>query len=103
MFFWDGILNHRVSRTGLQVVLEKVRVMLTLLPPTSVQEIRGFLGCVGYYRRLIDGYAKKAIPLSELLTLVEKNSDQINTKVLIFFVDLDMLISVLLNTKVLIF
>ena len=38
-----------------------------------------------------------------MLPLVEKNSDQINTKVLIFFVDLDMLISVLLNTKVLIF
>ena len=61
------LLGHRVSRTGLQVDLDKVRVMLTLLPPTSVKEIRGFLGCVGYYRRFIDGYAKRAIPLTELL------------------------------------
>jgi len=56
-----------VSQTGLQADLEKVRVMLSLLPPTSVKEIHGFLGCVGYYRRFIEGYAKRAIPLMELL------------------------------------
>ena len=47
--------------------IEKVRAILTLSPPTCVREIRGFLGCVGYYRRFIDGYARKAIPLIELL------------------------------------
>jgi len=61
------LLGHIVSRTGLQADLEKVRVMLSLLPPTSVKEIRGFLGCVGYYQRFIDGYAKRAIPLTELM------------------------------------
>ena len=69
-FFGMGsgiLLGHVVSSTGLQVDLEKVRVILTLLAPTSVKEIRGFLGCVGYYRRFIDGYAKRALPLTELL------------------------------------
>jgi len=61
------LLGHVVSQTGLQVDLEKVKAILTLLPPTNVREIRGFLGCVGYYRRFIDGYAKRAIPLTELL------------------------------------
>jgi hypothetical protein len=61
------LLGHMVSQTGLQADLEKVRVVLSLLPPRNVREIRGFLGCVGYYRRFIDGYAKRAIPLTELL------------------------------------
>jgi hypothetical protein len=61
------LLGHVVSQAGLQVDIDKVKVILSLLPPTSVREIRGFLGCVGYYRRFIDGYAKRAIPLTELL------------------------------------
>ena len=61
------LLGHIVSKKGLEVDMEKVRAILTLAPPTCVREIRGFLGCVGYYRRFIDGYARKAIPLTELL------------------------------------
>ena len=61
------LLEHVVSRKGLEVDTDKVRAILALLAPTSVREIRGFLGCVGYYRRFIEGYAKRAIPLTELL------------------------------------
>ena len=61
------LLGHIVSKKGLEVDMEKVRSILTLAPPTCFREIRGFLGCVGYYRRFIDGYARKAIPLMELL------------------------------------
>ena len=61
------LLEHIVSKKGLEVDMEKVRAILTLAPPTCVREIRGFLECVGYYRRFIDGYARKAIPLTELL------------------------------------
>ena len=61
------LLGHVVSRKGLEVDTDKVRAILALLAPTSVREIRGFLGCVGYYRRFIEGYAKRAIPLTELL------------------------------------
>ena len=61
------LLGHIVSKKGLEVDMEKVRAILTLAPPTCVREIRGFLGCVGYYRRFIDGYVWKVIPLTELL------------------------------------
>ena len=61
------LLGHVVSSKGLEVDLGKVKIILTLVTPKSVRDIRGFLGCVGYYRRFIDGYARKAIPLTELL------------------------------------
>ena len=56
-----------VSEKGLEVDLDKVKTILTLVAPKSVQDIRGFLECVGYYWRFIDGYAQKAIPLTKLL------------------------------------
>ena len=61
------LLGHVVSKTGLEVDLDKVKVILTLTAPGNVREIRGFLGCVGYYRRFIKDYARKALPLTELL------------------------------------
>jgi hypothetical protein len=56
-----------VSRQELEVDSNKVRAILALVAPKTVQEVRGFLGCVGYYRRFIGNYAKVATPLTELL------------------------------------
>lgn len=61
------LLGHIVSKNGLQVDADKVTVILALVPPRNVREVRGFLGCVGYYRRFIEGYAWRAIPLTQLL------------------------------------
>ena len=61
------LLKHVVSRKGLEVDTDEVRAILALLTPTCVREVRGFLGCIGYYRRFIEEYAKQAIPLMELL------------------------------------
>ena len=61
------LLGHVVSREGIAVDLGKILVMLALLPPKNLREVRGFLGCVGYYRRFIEGYARMAMPLTELL------------------------------------
>jgi hypothetical protein len=35
--------------------------------PTSVHQIRSFLGLAGYYRRFIPGFSKIAKPMTELL------------------------------------
>ena len=66
------LLGHIVSRNGLEVDSDKVRVILILLAPTNVREVRGFLGCVGYYRRFIIAYARLAAPLTELLKKEEE-------------------------------
>ena len=61
------LLRLVVNRKGLEVDTNKIRAILALLAPTYVWEVRGFLGCVGYYRRFIERYAKQATPLTELL------------------------------------
>ena len=66
------LLGHVVSKSGLEVDLDKVKVILALMAPTNVREIRGFLGCVGYYRRFIKDYAQRALPLTELLKKEEE-------------------------------
>jgi hypothetical protein len=35
--------------------------------PTSVGDIRGFLGLAGYYQRFIEGFSKLSKPMTELL------------------------------------
>jgi hypothetical protein len=48
----------------------KVMNILNWMPPTSVAEIRSFLGLAGYYRRFIKDFSKIAKPMMKLL---EKN------------------------------
>ena len=50
---------------------EKVSIIRTLLPPTTVKGIRSFLGHAGFYRRFIKDFSKIAKPLCRLL---EKNA-----------------------------
>jgi hypothetical protein len=45
----------------------KVRDVLNWEPPTTVLEIRSFLGLTGYYRRFIECFSKIVKPLTSLL------------------------------------
>ena len=45
----------------------KVREMTTWPTPTNVQNVRGFLGLMGYYRRFIRGYGAMENMLTNLL------------------------------------
>nr|GFB02700.1 retrotransposon protein, putative, Ty3-gypsy subclass [Tanacetum cinerariifolium] len=40
--------------------------------PTSVTEVRSFLGLVGYYRRFVEGFSRLALPLTKLMRKGEK-------------------------------
>ena len=59
------LLAHVVNKQGLEVDSDKVKVMLALVAPKLVREVREFFGCVTYYSRFIVYYAKVAIPLTK--------------------------------------
>jgi hypothetical protein len=66
----DGIiLGHRILSNGLKVDRAKYEIISYLLPPSSVKQIRLFLGHVGFYRRFIHDFSKIVQPLTNLLVV----------------------------------
>jgi hypothetical protein len=71
--FWlteVAFLGHIISAGGASVDPDKVKDVLNWMPPTTISEIRSFLGLAGYYRRFIKDFSKIAKPMMKLL---EKN------------------------------
>jgi hypothetical protein len=68
--FWLDIikfLGHTISCDGISVDPSKVQEMLDWKPPTSVHQIRSFLGLAGYYRCFIPDFSRIAKPMTERL------------------------------------
>src|SRR6187401_593777 len=68
--FWlkeVGFLGHVISGEGIEVDPVKVQAVTEWLAPTSVGEIRSFLGLAGYYQRFIENVSKIAKPMTTLL------------------------------------
>jgi hypothetical protein len=62
-----SFLGHIITDGGIALDPSKVQDVLNWSLPKNVQEIRSFLGLVGYYRRFIEGFSKIVKPLTTLL------------------------------------
>jgi hypothetical protein len=60
-------LGHTVSSNGISVDPSKVQEVLDWKPPTSVHQIRSFLGLAGCYHRFIPDFSGIDKPMTELL------------------------------------
>jgi hypothetical protein len=68
--FWlDEIkfLGQTISQEGISVDADKVQEVMNWKPPTTVRQIRSFLGLAGYYCRFIPDFSRIAKPMTELL------------------------------------
>jgi hypothetical protein len=68
--FWlDTVkfLEHTISSNSVSIDPSKVQEVMDWKPPTSVHQIRSFLGLAGYYRCFIPDFSRIAKPMTELL------------------------------------
>ena len=61
------VLRHVVSKNSISVDPAKIDIISQLPYPSSMKEVRSFLGHTGFYRRFIKDFSKIANPLSNLL------------------------------------
>jgi len=60
-------LGHTISAEGIGCEKEKTEAVRNWPTPTTVSELRSFLGFASYYRRIVKGFARIAGPLHDLV------------------------------------
>nr|GFC40800.1 putative reverse transcriptase domain-containing protein [Tanacetum cinerariifolium] len=73
--FWlssVAFLGHIVSVEGITMDPAKVEAITKWPRPTSVTEVRSFLGLARYYHRFVEGFSRLALPLTMLMRKGEK-------------------------------
>uniref|UniRef100_A0A3B1KDF0 Gypsy retrotransposon integrase-like protein 1 n=1 Tax=Astyanax mexicanus TaxID=7994 RepID=A0A3B1KDF0_ASTMX len=73
-------LGHVISESGVETDPEKIRAVVDWKRPTTVKEVRSFLGFASYYRRFVEGFAALAAPLHKLVGALQGSKKQPRSK-----------------------
>ena len=67
-FFMQEIkyLGHIISKNGIRMDPDKLRVINEWPTPTNLHELRNFIGMCSYYRRFIEKFSVLTGPLHDL-------------------------------------
>ena len=63
-----AFVGHVISADGIETQRDKVRQVQERVAPRNREEVRAFLGLVGYYRRFVRSFSDLAQPLTALLS-----------------------------------
>lgn len=64
----EGILlGHKISGDGIKVDKAKFETIEKLPPSSSMEDVKSFLGHVGFYQRFIKDFLKISKPMTKLL------------------------------------
>ena len=75
-----NFLGHMIDEQGITPVPEKVTVIQNFPQPTSLRQLRRFLGLVNYYRRFIPGCSRILTPLTNMLQQQKNKNAKIQIK-----------------------
>ncbi|GKF91394.1 hypothetical protein Tco_0275095 [Tanacetum coccineum] len=69
-----GLCWRFLDRRSYGIIMDtsKVKAITKWQRPTTVTEVRSFLGLAGYYRRFVEGFSRLALPLTQLMRKGEK-------------------------------
>lgn len=60
-------LGYKIDKNGMTMDEERIRTIIEYKRPSNLKTLRGFLGMMNYFKRLIPDLSRKQIPLIELL------------------------------------
>jgi hypothetical protein len=75
--FFGTFLGYTVDEKGIKPLAERVDAIVEVPLPSTVKDLRRYLGTINFYRRFIPGAAKILQPLNDLLKGTKKRNASI--------------------------
>ncbi|GFQ77491.1 hypothetical protein TNCT_546721 [Trichonephila clavata] len=69
-------LGHHVSASGIRPTTECIQAILDFNRPSTVKQLRRFLGMLNFYRRFLPNAAKHQTKLNDFLVGIKKNKNK---------------------------